>query len=173
MLSSRSSPATAAADLPQRRVVLVFLVAIFTYVFLANAWLGDDAYITFRVVWNVVHGYGPVFNPGERVQAYTHPLWMLVLTAAHFITRDFFFTAQIVSYGFVLAALLRIARSVQWAMDRRGRVRVGAELQGVHGLRQLGARVSPQLFPARLVLHALVRVAMRRRRRTPSCGASG
>jgi len=114
VLSSSSSLATAAADLPQRRVVLVFLVAIFTYVFLANAWLGDDAYITFRVVWNVVHGYGPVFNPGERVQAYTHPLWMLVLTVAHFITRDFFFTAQIVSYAFVLAALLRIARSVQW-----------------------------------------------------------
>ena len=25
----------------------------------------------------------PVFNPGERVQAYTHPLWFLVMTAAH------------------------------------------------------------------------------------------
>ena len=103
MLSADSSPAIAAAHLQQRRLVHVFLVAIFTYVFLANAWLGDDAYITFRVVWNVVHGYGPVFNPGERVQAYTHPLWMLVMTAAHAVTRDFFFTAQVVSYGFVLA----------------------------------------------------------------------
>ena len=92
-----------------------FSPRVFTYVFLANAWLGDDAYITFRVVWNFVHGYGPVFNPGERVQAYTHPLWMLVMSAAHFVTRDFFFTAQVVSYGFVLAALLRMARRTESA----------------------------------------------------------
>ncbi|MEO7273961.1 MAG: hypothetical protein ABIX28_08895 [Vicinamibacterales bacterium] len=115
MSSPTSAPPILAARLQPRRLVSVFLVAIFTYVFLANAWLGDDAYITFRVVWNLVHGYGPVFNPGERVQAYTHPLWMLVMAAAHFITRDFFFTAQVVSYGFVLAALLRIARSLESA----------------------------------------------------------
>ena len=115
VLSPSSPPSTSATLLEQRRLVHVFLGAVFTYVFLANAWLGDDAYITFRVVWNFVHGYGPVFNPGERVQAYTHPLWMLVMSAAHFVTRDFFFTAQAVSYGFVLAALLRIARRTESA----------------------------------------------------------
>ncbi len=51
------------------RSSLAFLLAAFTYIFLVNAWLGDDSYITFRVVWSFVHGYGPVFNPGERVQA--------------------------------------------------------------------------------------------------------
>lgn len=89
------------------------LIAGFTYVFLANAWLGDDAYITFRVVWNALHGYGLVFNPGERVQAYTHPLWMIVMTAAHAITREFFFTALAVSYGFALAAILVVLRSAR------------------------------------------------------------
>ena len=82
----------------------------FTYIFLANAWLGDDAYITFRVAWNALHGYGPVFNPGERVQAYTHPLWFLVMTAAHAVTREFFFTSLVVSYGFALAALLTVVK---------------------------------------------------------------
>jgi arabinofuranosyltransferase len=115
VLSPSSPPSASAPLVEQRRLIQVFLAAIFTYVFLANAWLGDDAYITFRVVWNFVHGYGPVFNPGERVQAYTHPLWMLVMSAAHFVTRDFFFTAQVVSYGFVLAALLRIARRTESA----------------------------------------------------------
>ena len=114
MLSPASAPPTS-ATLQQRRLVHVALVSVFTWIFLANAWLGDDAYITFRVVWNFVHGYGPVFNPGERVQAYTHPLWMLVMTVAHFVTRDFFFTAQVVSYAFVLAALLRIARRAESA----------------------------------------------------------
>ena len=93
----------------------IVLAAIFTYVFLANAWLGDDAYITFRVVWNLLHGYGPVFNPGERVQAYTHPLWMLLMSVASGITREFFFTALAVSYALVLATVIRVARSVQFA----------------------------------------------------------
>ena len=72
------------------------LLLIFTYTYLANAWVGDDAYITFRTVWNFVHGFGLTFNPDERVQAYTHPLWMLVISAAHFVTREFFFTQNVV-----------------------------------------------------------------------------
>ena len=44
-----------------------------------TGWVCDDAYITFRHVLNCLGGYGPVFNPGERVQAYTHPLWFLLL----------------------------------------------------------------------------------------------
>ena len=94
-----------------RRAALALLVAVFSYVFLANAWLGDDAYITFRVVWNALNGYGVVFNPGERVQAYTHPLWMLLMAAAHAVTREFFFTALAVSYALALAAVLRVASS--------------------------------------------------------------
>src|SRR5205085_11882162 len=81
----RTSPAfnSLPAVSHRSRLVLAFLVAAFTYAFLANAWLGDDAYITFRVIWNLLHGYGATFNPGERVQAYTHPLWLLVMSAAY------------------------------------------------------------------------------------------
>ncbi len=94
------------------RLARAALFVLFTYVFLANAWLGDDAYITFRVVWNFVHGYGLTFNPDERVQAYTHPLWMLVLAAAHVVTREFFFTATVLSWAFSIAA---VAVLVRWA----------------------------------------------------------
>jgi len=31
----------------------------------------DDPFITLRYAWNLVHGHGPVFNMGERVQGYT------------------------------------------------------------------------------------------------------
>jgi arabinofuranosyltransferase len=112
---STNTPADISASSQQRRLSEVFLVASFTYIFLANAWLGDDAYITFRVVWNFLHGYGLVFNPGERVQAYTHPLWMFVISAAYTITREFFFTALVVSYGFALAAVLVITRTARSA----------------------------------------------------------
>ena len=39
----------------------------------------DDAYITFRAAVNLAHGNGPVFNPGERVESATSPLWVLLL----------------------------------------------------------------------------------------------
>src|SRR5687768_16592700 len=90
--------------LQARRLALGAMFLAFTYVFLANAWLGDDAYITFRVVWNFLHGYGLTFNPDERVQAYTHPLWTFVIAAAHAVTREFFFTATVVCWAFSVAA---------------------------------------------------------------------
>lgn len=42
--------------------------------------MADDAYIDLRVVHNILSGYGPVFNVGERVEAYTNPLWVGILT---------------------------------------------------------------------------------------------
>ena len=46
---------------------------------LSRVWVAEDAYITFRVVENLFAGNGPVFNPGQRVEAFTHPLWFLCL----------------------------------------------------------------------------------------------
>jgi arabinofuranosyltransferase len=56
-------------------VVLLFMVA------LRAAWLCDDAFISFRAAWNLVHGYGLVSNPVERVQGFTNPLWTLLIAA--------------------------------------------------------------------------------------------
>jgi len=38
-------------------------------------WTTDDAFISFRYARNLVDGAGLVFNPGERVEGYTNPLW--------------------------------------------------------------------------------------------------
>jgi arabinofuranosyltransferase len=97
------------------RFVRASLFVLFTYMFLANAWIGDDAHITFRSVWNFVHGYGLSYNPDERVQAYTHPLWMFTIAAAHFVTREFFFTVTALSFFFSVLAgaiVLRRARTL-------------------------------------------------------------
>src|SRR5664280_151358 len=61
-------------------VHVLILGAILLYAILANAWIVDDAYITFRSIWNVHHGFGLRWNPSERVQTYTHPLWMLLIS---------------------------------------------------------------------------------------------
>lgn len=108
------SPDSSVDEATVARFARVALFVLFTYVFLANSWMGDDAYITFRAAWNLVHGYGFTFNPDERVQAFTNPLWGLVVSCAYFVTREFFFTVTALSWALDLAAgivLLRRARS--------------------------------------------------------------
>jgi hypothetical protein len=51
-------------------------------------WVSDDSFITFRYVKNFIDGNGIVYNVGERVEGYTHFLWLLILSAASFIGFD-------------------------------------------------------------------------------------
>src|SRR4029077_14214540 len=39
----------------------------------------DDAYIAFRYGWNLMHGQGLVFNPGDHVEGYTSFLWTVFM----------------------------------------------------------------------------------------------
>lgn len=50
----------------------------------ASAWFFtvDDAYITYRYARNAASGLGPVFNPGQRVEGFTSPLWFALATCA-------------------------------------------------------------------------------------------
>jgi arabinofuranosyltransferase len=70
-------------------------------------WLCDDAYITLRVADNLWHGYGLRWNVIERVQVFTHPLWMLVVAAVYGVTREAYWTMLGVSLAAV-AWLLRV-----------------------------------------------------------------
>lgn len=74
-----------------------------------TAWVCDDAYITFRTVDNLIHGYGARWNVAERVQSYTHPLWMLVLAAVDMVTREPYFTSIVLSLACSLAAAALVA----------------------------------------------------------------
>jgi hypothetical protein len=49
---------------------------------LLGDWQMDDAYISYRYAWNLVHGHGLVSNVGEIVEGYTNFLWTLVAAAA-------------------------------------------------------------------------------------------
>jgi arabinofuranosyltransferase len=44
-----------------------------------HRWTDEDAFINFRIVSQIVSGHGPVFNAGERVEAFTSPLWLAIL----------------------------------------------------------------------------------------------
>jgi arabinofuranosyltransferase len=79
-----------------RRLASLLWLLLFIVVW-RNAWLCEDAYITYRVVDNCVHGYGLRWNPLERVQVYTHPLWMLLLVPIQWVRQDMYFSAMTLS----------------------------------------------------------------------------
>ena len=64
----------------------------FAVILLRTAWISDDAAITLRTVLNVTHGFGLTFNIAERVQTYTHPLWMALLTIGYLIVGNVYIT---------------------------------------------------------------------------------
>src|SRR5262245_2373704 len=110
------SPARTASSAP-RALFHSFWLTVFGVVLLRTAWIGDDAYFTFRTIDNFVHGYGLRWNVAERVQTYTHPLWLAVVAAFYAVTGEPYFTAIGISIALSLAVIwfvMRFAPSM-WA----------------------------------------------------------
>ena len=80
-----------------KKTILVFALVFFLFVLVKNAWLSDDSFITLRTVYNFVHGYGLTWNIDERVQAFTHPLWMFLLSGSYFFVRSIYFSSLLLS----------------------------------------------------------------------------
>jgi arabinofuranosyltransferase len=100
----------------QKRAYLIIPIVLILVVMgfiIQRAWVSDDAYISFRTIDNLVNGYRLTWNPAERVQAFTHPLWMIILTIFYFFTREIYLTSIVVSLLFTLASLILLVRSTQ------------------------------------------------------------
>ncbi len=69
-----------------RRWLQPAVLAVPVVVFVAGAWayrfMLDDGFINLRIVDQLLAGHGPVFNQGQRVEAYTSPLWLAFLLVA-------------------------------------------------------------------------------------------
>jgi len=75
-------------------------------------WISDDAFITMRYVKNFVEGKGLVYNVGERVEGYTHFLWLMLLAASKavgFDPVDASMWLGIAAYAGILVLLLAIS----------------------------------------------------------------
>lgn len=88
------------------KTILMFALVLFSFVLIKNAWLSDDGYITLRTVYNFIHGYGLTWNIDERVQTYTHPLWMFLLSGSYFFLRSIYFSSLLLS---IVISLLAVA----------------------------------------------------------------
>jgi arabinofuranosyltransferase len=53
----------------------------------SHRWIADDGFINVRVVSEVFAGHGPVFNPGERVEVASSPLWLSLLVVGRAVSR--------------------------------------------------------------------------------------
>ncbi len=95
-----------------RPLLLVTLILGYFWIALRTSWVSDDAYVTVRTIFNFLHGNGLRWNIDERVQAYTHPLWMFVLAIATHLSREYFYTAIVVGLVVSIAAVLVLARGM-------------------------------------------------------------
>jgi arabinofuranosyltransferase len=89
----------------KEKSILAGSLTIFLIIVAKNAWLSDDSYITFRTVDNFVHGYGLTWNIDERVQTYTHPLWMFLISALYFCTREIYYSVLFLSLTISFVAI--------------------------------------------------------------------
>jgi arabinofuranosyltransferase len=104
----------------RQRLWLYLCILIIGFVILRNAWVCDDAYISFRTVDNLINGYGLTWNTDERVQGFTNPLWVFLISAFYAIIGDVYFTSIFVSLVLVLFAVFlfsfKVARSPTGAL---------------------------------------------------------
>lgn len=98
---------TPGIDITQSAGIL-FALLFFSIVIVCTAWIADDSFVTFRTVWNFLHGYGLLWNVSERVQGFTHPLWCLLLVLGNLIYPDVYLTSLGLSVLCTLLALFII-----------------------------------------------------------------
>jgi arabinofuranosyltransferase len=89
--------------------VTLLLLVLALAVLVRTAWVCDDAYITFRVADNFVHGYGLRWNVDERVAVFTHPLWLFLFSSVYAITGEAYYTAVFLGIGLTLITMLGLA----------------------------------------------------------------
>ena len=98
-----------------RVLTVVAVAAALVAVAVRVAWIGDDAYITLRSVENLCRGDGARWNLADRVQVYTHPLWMLVLSLGRALSGEVYYATLAISLSLSTAAVV-------WLLARAGSV---------------------------------------------------
>jgi arabinofuranosyltransferase len=76
---------------------------------LSRAWIADDAFITYRVIDNLLAGHGLRWNVDERVQVFTHPLWALLHVPLYALSGSLPFTSLALA-----AVCLGLAGALAW-----------------------------------------------------------
>ena len=155
---------------PRRRALQTLVLASPVVVLAVLAWthrsMFYDGYIYLHVVQNMLAGHGPVFNAGQRVEAFTSPLWTAVLALVGFAT-PFSLTTIAVDLGVTLTvaglglAVVSSARLVRRASPDTFLLPLGAlvfaAVPAVWSLASLGMETGLTFFWLGACLALLVR----------------
>ncbi len=93
-----------------KKLPFFLALGVLGIVVLRNAWMSDDIYITFRTLYNLDHGHGLVWNMTERVQTFTHPLWLLTLAPVYLVFGHAYFVGLGMGLLFSFLAALRFPK---------------------------------------------------------------
>jgi arabinofuranosyltransferase len=96
-------------EISSATVLKVVGLVVCALVLVRHAWVSDDAFITLRTVRNLLEGDGLRWNLHERVQGYTHPLWMFLLTLLYAFIPDPMGSTLLLSLGLSMATLYVVA----------------------------------------------------------------
>lgn len=94
------------------------LAAAFAAAAYGRRWICDDAFINLRVVEMVRLGHGPVFNPGERIEVATSPLWLTLQVLWSALLGDPATGSLVLGLLFATAAMLLLAMPPNAPRDR-------------------------------------------------------
>ncbi len=92
-------------------VALAAVCLLFAFGLAWTAWISDDAYITFRCMDHFVHGRGLGWNLAERVQAFTNPLWLLLLAPFYAATGNAYWVGLVAGALVTAACIVGLVRS--------------------------------------------------------------
>lgn len=84
----------------------------------------DDTYIHLRFCWNLAHGGGFAFNPGQPMPGSTSPLWVLLLTPFAFFSKQFLIDSAI-----IMSSLTHVAAAMAaYLLSRKIGLKKGFDL---------------------------------------------
>ena len=84
-------------------IIAVVVSLIYSY---KLRWLGDDIFIVFRYIQNILDGNGLVYNKGERVEGYTDFLWLIMLTFFAWLKCSPLITTQVLGIASSVGTLI-------------------------------------------------------------------
>ena len=114
------------------RILVAILLIVFillSYHYISNS--VDDTYITFRYSRNLAHGFGPVYNPGERVEGYSNFLFMALIGFGMLFGLDKYplgplWLAKLIGLAGGIWAVFMVPSIIKSALANQFRVRIGA-----------------------------------------------
>ncbi len=99
-----------------QQVLYVLVGTCSVFLFLKNAWLAEDSFIILRSVDQFLAGHGFRWNPHERVQVFTSPLWYLLIIASTAFCKTLYLNLiglSIALHVLLLAATAKLLRNMQ------------------------------------------------------------